>query len=243
MSLILFSQTMFGNVVAIRILRRFRHRSLISTTSLMKIGTAFASIMSSGASVLFFFREREPLMFIIMSLVVLQLTLKFKERRKIECLHAQFAPFLDRWLLNLRTGHAAASARESALNSSSEQFRASLAPLFDADPRGGHLFLTRREVQELRSAQSEPHSTVGRLQNLRDGHRRTAAFRRKSGQALRQAAIQSAVLTLMHAALCIFVTARGDAASNFDLIFWSSLLTFSGVLTLRLMARRIRWTI
>lgn len=244
MTLILLSQTMFGNLVAIRILRRFRHRALISTASLTKIGIAFALALSAG--VLFSFsRAREPLIFIIAAPLLLQTILKIQERRRIERLYAYFPRFLDRWLLNLRMGLAGSAAREKALSGADEQFRALIAPLFEGARRPGerHLFLSVREVCELKAAQLEPHSTVSRLQNLRKGVARAANFRRKSGQALRQAAVQSALLLLMHIALCFFTVARGDAAANLDLIAGASLLTVSGVLVLRLMARRIRWTI
>jgi hypothetical protein len=241
MSLILFSQTIFGNLVAFRILRRFRHRALISTTSLTKIGTAFA--LSLSVTLLFFFREREPLLFIIATLVVLQVALKLKERRNIERLAGHFPHFLDRWLLNLRMGFASSTARERALSSSEGQFRALVAPIFESRTAEHHLFLSYRDVQELRSASLEPHSTVGRLENLRRCVARRAGFRRRSIQALKQATIQSAVLISLHTALCIFILTRGDARAHTDLIAGSSLLTACGVLILRLMARRIRWTI
>jgi Flp pilus assembly protein TadB len=241
MSLILLSQTVFGNLVAFRILRRFGHRSLISTTSLTKIGTAFAFALSSGALWLCF-HAHQPLFFVLSGLVVLQLSLKIAEKRRIERLSARFPDFLDRWLLNLRMGFASTIARERALNASDVRFRRLVAPVFE----GGndiHLFLTPKEVAELRAAQAEPHTTVHRLQNLRKCANRAAFFRRKSSQALRQATIQSSVLILLHFGLCAFVFIRGDGGSNFDLIIGSTLLNACGVLTLRLMARRIRWTV
>ncbi len=250
MTLLLFAQTMFGNMIVIRILRRFRDRSLISTTSLTKIGTAFALLISFGA-IFLIPRAEFLLLALIVCAVVLQLLLKVRENRRIEILVDRFPQFLDRWLLNLRTGSANTSARERALISSDDQFRALIKPLFDAVSTNehparvdsAHLFLTAHIVHELRAIHSQSHNTVPRLQNLRKSLARESAFRRKSGQALRQASIQSSVLVLMHLALCVFTAFRCGFWACADLIAVSTLLTVAGMVILRLLARRIRWTI
>ena len=250
MTLLLLVQTMFGNLIVIRILRRFRDRSLISATSLTKIGTAFAALMSFGT---FWLSSHAQFLFLalIVCAVVLQVLLKVRENRRIEILVDRFPQFLDRWLLNLRTGSANTSARDRALMSSDDQFRALIKPLFDAasateqraQAGSTHLFLTSHIIHELRAIHAQSHNTVPRLQNLRKSLARESDFRRKSGQALRQSSIQSAVLALMHLALCIFTAFRCGIWACFDLIVISTLLTFAGLLILRLLARRIRWTI
>ncbi len=250
MTLLLFAQSMFGNMIVIRILLRFRDRSLISTTSLTKIGTAFAALMCFGA-IFLLSHAQFLLLALIVSAVVLQLLLKVRENRRIEILVARFPQFLDRWLLNLRTGCANTSARDRALSACDDQFRALIKPLFDAVSTNehtartdsAHLFLTAHIVHELRAIHSQSHNTVPRLQNLRRYLARESDFRRKSGQALRQASIQSSVLVLMHLALSMFTALRCGIWACADLIALSTLLTIAGVLILRLLARRIRWTI
>ncbi len=246
MAFILFAQTMFGNLIAIRILRKFRDRSLISTTCLAKIGTAFAAIMCFVA----FLQPLSPrlwFLFVIFAVLALKFFLAALENRRIEFLLEHFPRFVDHWLLNLRVGMSHSIARDSALNAADETFRVLMRPLFTSAGseiwRRGHLFLTPPLITELKSIQKQSHNTVARLQTMRDSLARESDFRRKSGQALRQATIQAAVMVVLQIALCFFVAARSGWARNADLIMISALMCASGVLILRLMARRIRWTI
>ncbi len=91
MTLLLFAQTMFGNMIVIRILRRFRDRSLISATSLTKIGTAFALLFSFGA-IFLLSHTQFLLLALIVGAVFLQLLLKVRENRRIEILVGRFPP-------------------------------------------------------------------------------------------------------------------------------------------------------
>lgn len=246
MSFILFAQTMFGNLIAIRILRKFRDRSLISTTCLTKIGTAFAAstcfvaFMQPFAARLWFFA-------VIFSVIALNFFIFRLEKRRIEFLLEHFPRFVEHWLLNLRVGMAPTTAREGALNAADETFSALIRPLFASqdgtNPIREHLFLSERVVHELKTIQRHSHNTISRLQTMRDALKRESDFRRKSGQALRQASIQSAVMVALHLALCIFVVARSGWSRSADLLIWATIFTASGVLILRLIARRIRWTI
>lgn len=234
---------MFGNLIAIRILRKFRDRSLISTRCLTKIGTAFAL----AASFLPFLSPRLSVFAVIFALIALKSFLKRLETRRIETLLAQFPRFLDHWLLNLRVGHAPRAACEAALARSDGAFQALLRPLLGANgapvAARRHLFLRERILLELHLAQTQSHNTVARLESLREFLRRESDFRRKSGHALRQATIQSAVLVALHFALCAFVIHRSGWARSSDLVVTSTALTALGALALRWLARRIRWSL
>lgn len=250
MSFTLFAQTMFGNLIAIRILRKFRDRSLISTRCLTKIGTAFALITSSIAFCVAFSqptRTRLSFFVVIFAIIALKIFLHRLESRRIETLLAHFPRFLDHWILNLRVGLSAKSAAEEALRGSEGAFQVLVRPLLQASDlpiRGrGHLFLRERILLELRLVQNQPHNTVSRLEALRDFLQRESDFRRKSGQALRQAAIQSAVMLALHFALCAFVIARSGWDRSGDLILIATILTFLGAFLLRWLARRIKWSI
>jgi len=246
MTFILLAQTLFGNLIAFRILRRFRNRSLISTTSLTKIGTAFAAA-TALASVFLFSSARFMPLFTVCAAIFLIVMLKVREMRRVSRLENEFPRFLDRWLLNVRTGRAMLPAREQALAACDEQFQLLVRPLFDAKNSvhgaPAHLFLSNYALTELRAVQSESHNTAARLQNLRESLARESDFRRKSGQAMRQAAIQSTVLAFMHVALTGFTAARSGFWANADLMLISTALTLAGMLLLRLLARRIQWSI
>ncbi len=243
MAFVFFAQSMFGILIEIRILRGFRDRSLISTPSLTKIGTAFALLVCFSTRL----EPRLSFFAVVCTLLTLKFFLKSLESRRIETMLAHFPRFLDHWILNLRVGLAPKLACESALNASEGAFQALVRPvLLTQSPNSSarpHLFLRDRLVQELQQAQNQSHSTIVRLEALRDFVRRESDFRRKSGQALRQASIQSVVMLVLHFALCCFVILRSGWSAAMDLIILSSALTMTGALVLRLLARRIKWTI
>lgn len=246
----LFAQTMFGNLIAIRILRKFRDRSLISTTCLTKIGTAFALITTSIAICVAFSQPNDTrLSFftVICAIVALQIFLRRLESRRIEMLLGFFPRFIDHWLLGLRVGLAPKSAAEEALRGTDDAFQTLIRPLLQSsevplDSRR-HLFLRERILLELRLVQTQPHNIVPRLEALRDFLHRESDFRRKSGQALRQAAIQSAVMLALHFALSAFMVARSGWERSVDLILIATALSFFGAFLLRWLARRIKWSI
>ncbi len=242
MAFVFFAQTMFGILIAIRILRKFRDRSLISTTCLTKIGTAFALL----TSFLPFPSPRLSFFVVIFALIALKIFLNQLEMRRIETLLAHFPRFLDHWLLGLRVGQAPSVASESALLRSESAFQSLVRPLLynngaSVEARR-HLFLRERILLELHLAQTQGHNTVARLESLREFLRRESDFRRKSGQALRQASIQSTVMLALHFALCAFVIHRSGWGRSADLIVTATALTLAGMLVLRLVARRIKWS-
>ncbi len=244
MSLIFFAQTMFGNMFAIRTLRKFRGRALISTSKLTIIGTSFAFIIAAET----FFLQNHPriaVFVLVISLIFLQLALHVHEQRRISLLLRGFPVFLDRWILNLRTGMSTTAARDRALAATEPLLRNLLTPLITASDgveKRRHRLFSEEITSELRAIQNQNHNTITRLQNLRANVRRASDFRRKSGQAMRQSAIQSFVLFVMHFALAGFTFWR-TGWKNADLILIATALTLAGALILRVLARRIAWTI
>nr|HNH44545.1 hypothetical protein [Agitococcus sp.] len=81
----------------------------------------------------------------------------------------------------------------------SEDLQALLRPIFETrgGDRGTHPILTTNIRRELENISLEQHSALPRLENLRQIIRKTADFRRKSGQAVRQTAIQSAFMLIL----------------------------------------------
>lgn len=184
---------------------------------------------------------------VIFAVIALEFALHYAEKGVIARLQHEFPLFLAKWRLNLRVGIPATMARERALNDSDETFRTLLRPVFGlTDSKHvpvSHAFLNENCLRELIELQKQSHNTVLRLTEVRASLIRESDFRRKSGQALRQAWIQSLVMVALHFALCVFVGFRSGFLRNFDVIAASTVLTAAGAWFLRLIAGRIRWSV
>ena len=127
-------------------------------------------------------------------------------------LRSEIPLFLDRWILNLRLGSALSLAREMALREHSRNSARALAAPYSraqcAARAESHLLLPPRTLDELERIHKEPHAALMRLENLRHWLRKSSEFRRKSGQATRQTAIQSAVMVCLLFALIGFTVHR-----------------------------------
>src|SRR5262249_32882328 len=158
------------------------------------------------------------------------------ERREIDVLKSEIAVFLDRWILNLRLGSALPVARESALREHSNAFQSLMRPVFTTRSgviaRDRHALLNPSVMRELEKLHAHPHSALPRLENLRQLLRKSAEFRRKSGQAVRQTAIQSTVMMILLFALMIFTLKRYGWKQSGDLILLSLGLASLGVVTM-----------
>lgn len=243
-SIILFAISMFGNMSVLRLLRIFRERALISHDHLTKIGTAACALVNL---VVFQFAKNIFLLGtgVCGSLTVIYLTLALLERRQIDTLKRELPHFLDRWIMNMKLGNAVSSARDTALLSSPARVRALLLPLFTTTqtPAQSHLLLDARMIKELTEAAQIPHSALHRLENLREMWRKADIFRRKSGQAVMQTAIQGWVLLFLTLALAVFTVRRYGWSRTSDLILCSFLLSGSGFLVMRRLARKTKWKI
>lgn len=245
MSFFFFAHSMFGQLFAIRILRQFRDRALISRPFLRKVGITFAGILAFGPSILFS-SPKYSFLFVISALLALRLVLSVREAHEKEQLIANLPYFFDRWLLNLRTGSSFSRARDQALFASNTRFQALMAPLLDPSTklnRQKHAFVDSSIVDELRKIHATSPLSAARLENLRRKLLGASEFRRKSGHALRQAQVQGVVLLVLHFALVGFTIHQYGWRNHGDLIVLATVLTCFGQLLLRFMARRIRWTI
>jgi hypothetical protein len=245
-SLILYAQLVFGILFVIRTLQLFRARALLSTSVVTKAGTAFVFI----CLLIGFFGTQN--VFLAAGLVdagvfFAVIALFLLERREIDVLKSEIALFLDRWILNLRLGSALPTARESALRDHSNAFQTLMRPVFSAQSassaRDRHVLLSVPVMRELEKMQSEPHSAIARLENLRLLLRKSADFRRKSGQAVRQTAIQSAVMMFLLFALMLYTLHRYGWKQSGDLILISGGLASLGVISMYALARKTKWKI
>lgn len=246
MAVILYSQLMFGNLFVIRTLQIFQERALLNTTTLTKIGTTSAC---ASALICFFCAHNAILAsgLTVTAIFFAIACLFFCERRQIDAFKSEIAPFLDRWILNLRLGSALPSARESALLEQTDGFQNLLRPLFSArntpPSKRQHLLFTAPVLSELERLQKEPHAALARLENLRSMLRHSSEFRRKSGQAVRQTQIQSSVMLLLLFALTFFTLYRYGWKRTSDIVLGAVGLSILGVVSMHYLARKSQWKI
>lgn len=244
MSLILFSQLMFGNAFVIRILRKFRERSLVNEHSLTKIGTVTLTIISSIG---FFPPTRLSLSFSLIAVCIFAMLLALfsLHRRQIDALKSNFPLFLDRWILNAKLGSSISSARERALKEESAVSQRLLRAVFNSTRAENekHAFLDDYVMLELKEIGAQTHQAVARLENLRRHLRQTSDFRRKSGQALLQSRIQMITVGALVLALQAYDVRRYGWARVGDLILFSLALSAIGIALMSILARKRRWRI
>lgn len=244
MALFLFVISVFGNLSALRLLRKFRVHALISAKILAKIGT-FALVAMNFAIFLSVNDARTAFILVCALIIALQLVLLLFERRQIDGMKREIPAFLDRWILNMKLGNAVNSSRDAALLELDARNRTLLQPVFATTSQiySDHLILDAKIRHELVKLAQHPHSALARLENLRVMMRKSEQFRRKSGQAIRQTAIQSSVLLILLVSLAIFTVYTRGWHENSDLIIISILLSLIGLACMFAIARKTRWKI
>lgn len=246
MSLNIFVSSMFGIVFVIRILGFFRHRNLISENFLTKIGTIFVLVQICLA----IFNHSTPVLVFIchsFSVLALWLVLFLIERRQIDGLRQQMAPFLDRWLLNMKMGMSVTRAAENALLRSSIYFSRAMQAVFESNapisPHFRHFFLEFSVLQTLISIYRSNSNAYTRLSLLRSDVRESENFRHKSGRAVIQTRTQAIVMLFLQIAISIYVARSYGFIKNSDFILGGGGLAVSSFWLMRIFAKRIRWNI
>lgn len=244
MALISLLQLVLGNAFVVRTTQVFRSRNVLGDANVTKTGTGFLAINSLsvfGYSV----HPFAPLGMTLIAVVSVVVVMLGLERRTLGMCRASVPRFLDRWILNVRMGHSLKAARDTALREESERFQALVRPIFStrapADAR--HELFSAGELRELEAICLASHAALDRLKALRAHVQKTSEFRRRSGQALRQANTQSSVMGLLMFAFAVLTVRRYGWRSSADLVVFAAMLSVAGVLILRILARKRRWKI
>lgn len=242
MSLICFLQVTLGNLFVIRTVLVFRERGVLHQSIVTKTGTAAMAALAWTPLLSNHSPRFSTLAGAILAISPL-LAFMLSEKRVLRELEGRFPVFVDRWILNLRLGNSAISARDVALREESEAFQALLRPLFQTrgDNRPRHLFLPFSVVNELEQICTTTHSALARLENLRQLLRRSAEFRHKSGSAVRQTAIQAVIMLVLLLALVIYTVHRYTWTRVGDLVATSTLLSLTGVALMVRLSQKTRW--
>ncbi len=244
MALILFAISLFGIMSALRMCAHFRNRGVISSQHLTKIGTGSCALIICAG----FLLAHDTISLITIQFLILTslgISLAIIERRAIKNLKQEVPAFLDRWILNMKLGNAVSAARSEALRELSRRSQTLIEPLFLSQDREGksHLILEEKLLHEMLEASFAAHSSLARLENVREWMRKSEDFRRKSGQALRQTTIQAVVLLILLIALAVFTVRKHGWRRNSDLVIGSFVLSGLGIFTMQHFARKKRWKI
>lgn len=244
MSLIASALSVIGILFVVRTLSVFRARALVPDVAVNSLGVmllACFGLVSFFAPFESFGRALCASVVAIASPFIL-FTL---ERRRITAFKARVPLFLDRWILNLRLGASVTAARDQALRDEDADVRALLRPVFDAriGECRSHLFLPPAVLRELDHVGRAAHSALERLEAVRAGIRETAEFRRKSGHAVRQAAIQSSIMVVMLIALSVFTIRRYGWAQSGGFVTAAAMLSLIGAALMVHLSRKTKWNL
>ncbi|MBX3020586.1 MAG: hypothetical protein KF799_02825 [Bdellovibrionales bacterium] len=242
--LIFFLCSMFGLLFVVRTVHVFRARSVIAAGVVTKTGTVLLALLiwsafwqlSSSLAALFL-----PLFLALLPLLLF-LTI---EHRMLARMKADVPLFIDRWILNMRFGNSVKSAWAAALRDESPALQALLTAFNNgrAKVRGNHVLLSAQAALEIEEILAGAHAPLERLQHLRRDLRKSSEFRRKSGQAVRQTAIQSLVMLVLLFALATFTVQRYGWTRSADFVTLSTLLSAIGVAWMCILARKSRWNL
>lgn len=241
MPLVLFAQSLIGILFVLRTLSVFRARGVIRESVVTNSGTIFVVLLCLvPLSVSRIPHAAAASALIVIFTFVFCFTL---ERKLITGTRERVPLFLDAWILEMNLGHSLSAARDAALRAECERFQALMRPVFEAreGERKTHPLLAASVLRELEQIGSSRHGQLARLEVLRARLRQGAEFRRKSGQAVRQTAIQSVTMLVLLLAMAIYTVNRYGWKETGDLVTSSVLLSTLGVGVMVRLARKSRW--
>lgn len=241
MNIILFFVSVIGQLFIMRIHRKCLERALISPSLLTKIGTAssFTIFLIS-----FFSKSTFGIVLIVLSCILNLLLVQIFEQRQLQQLRSLFPILIDAWILNLRLGLAESAAREKALDEIHPDFAKMLrTTLFGHFSSQKNSIISPLISQELESIKNSRHSALPRLENLRANLKRSAEFRRRSGQAIRQTQIQASLMMLLLIAISFLAIRRYGWSQVGDLVGLALILSSLGLLSIQFLTRKRHWKI
>lgn len=233
---------MFGCAFVMRMSRAFRDRGVIHESRVTKIGTALLVVVCFAQ---FSLSARPVAHALVNAFIVVSglLIFVYVEQLGIRDLRARIPLLLDRWILNMRLGNSVSAARDAALREEDDRVQSLMRPLFDtrAAGRPEHLLLSASVRFELENIGASAAAPLARLVTLRRAIRNASEFRRKSGQATRQTAVQAFVMLVLLLAMAVFTIHRYGWSRTGDLVTISTLLSLIGVLAMFRLAKKTRW--
>jgi Flp pilus assembly protein TadB len=251
--LIVFIATTLGCAFGFRIRALACESRLASQSTLTKIGTVAALI--GFASVILLARSRFGAWFASFAPALWMLAQFLFERARRETrFRSELYGFLNAVILRMKSGDAFRAALDGAIEDADVRARPRLLELRDVvvfsqqtpsaavervRARGGALALAARELAH---ADRDAHAAIRRCAALRDRVRLEDEFRRKSGQASRQARAQSLVLAGLYLATFVFVAREFGIAAHARGFALSAAMFTVGLIWTQAAGRKMKWT-
>jgi Flp pilus assembly protein TadB len=249
--LIVFCATALGCALAFRIRALALASRIASREALTKIGTGLALAGCAAIALLARSRLHALAAAIAPSLALLGYFAIERARRESR-FRSELYGFLNSLILRMKSGEGFRSALDGAIEDADARARPRLLELRDVvvfsqqapkpareRARGRALALAARE---LALADRDAHAAIRRCSALRDRVRLEDEFRRKSGQASRQARAQSLVLLGLYLATLAFVAREFGISRHARALALSLALFACGLAWTQLAGRKMKWT-
>jgi Flp pilus assembly protein TadB len=158
-----------------------------------------------------------------------------------------FVDFMDRLILQVRSGHSFRNSLEVSNTKTPEPSRFKVEKIIEAVYFSQKIETSNafvREIfEELSSVQRCPHKTLDRLCAFRRKMKIEDDFRRRSGRIVRQVRIQIIFLLFMYLAVMSFVMMRFGFIENLKIILWSLALFTMGLVGFFYLGVKKQWKI
>lgn len=238
---------LFASLSVIRMLMFIEEQNILNKNALTKIGTV---------AVLFIFiavkNLPESLVMTVVTafspIVLLAISPKFLKTIRERYFERDFKNSLQQILLSMRSGRSFRSSLTQCVqletNIHHKKIMAQVADFVVFTQHKSNQFRAktlRKVVFELKKADSDPHLSVLRLENLEKWLKIRSEFRRRSGKVLAQIRIQAVVTLTLYFAVSIFMAMAYEFETFRHLFFISLLLMIVGTTCLFTSGRRLRW--
>ena len=175
--------------------------------------------------------------------VTIFVTTHFRERK----FRQDFVDFLDRVILQVRSGHSFRNSLEVSNTKTPSSSRLKLEKIIEAVHFSEKIETSNdflREIfAEMSSVQLFPHKTLDRLCAFRRKIKIEDDFRRRSGRIVRQVRIQITFLLFMYVAVMSFVVSRFGFSENMRIILCSVALFGAGIVGFFYLGVKKQWKI
>lgn len=176
-------------------------------------------------------------------LVTIFVTAHSRERK----FRQDFVDFLDRTILQVRSGQSFSNALELSNAKTPSTSRLKLEKIIESIHFSKKIETTNTFVEEifieLGFIQQFPHKTLDRLNAFRRKIKIEDEFRRRSGRIVRQVRIQLLFLGIMYASVFVFVVSKFGFFENLKLILISLALFLLGIVGFFYFGAHKQWKI
>ena len=248
LKIVVFAQIVFGFRFFVRNLEILHESSLITKLAMTKIGTLFVLWNVLGI----IFLSPWPLMvFFWLQLpnILLCLSKKWIRMYRETCFRRHFLGFLNKIILQMRSGNSFRQAVVRANETNSSFVRTKMDDIMKIVVFSQHSSTVTKSsfvdfiISEFKLVDTHSHRSLQRLLNLRKKIQIEEEFRHRSGQVLNQIRLQSTVITVLYSALLIFVVVQYGFMKHSGIIYVSTFMFIVGLLFVFKLGRKLKWKV